>query len=820
MNEEIMNGILHDFRYSVRRLRIQPGFALIIAITLALGIGATTAMFTLVDGALFRSLPYSHGDELVSIGVLAPIIDGEFLFAGNFLSWRRDQKSFSGFTSSTGVSDCDLTEDHPVRLACGNVDANFLPTFEIQPILGRNFTRDEDRPNAPRVALLTYSLWQSRFGGDRGIVGRTISLDGTVTRILGVLPKSFEFPTLAHVNVLVPEALDESIVQRNQLGPVVRVYGRIKPELSLASATALLQPLFHSFVDSAPPPFKKVLRLQVRPIRDLQIHDSRSAAWLLLISALAVLLIASANAAGLILARSSTRRRELAVRAAIGASRIRLFQQRLIESVLLAFIGAAAGIGLAWIIVRGVVALAPANIPRLAQASINWRVLLFTILVSFAVGVIFGAVPALEKPVMEMLVATTVLATRKARLRQILLIAQVGITVVLLAGALVFLRSLHNMQSQPLGLNAQNVVTAEITLGQQRYSSAAARLAFIEQLEKKLKELPGATAAAISDSLPPTEPARTMPFIALHADGRPELSPAEGIGGIVGWRSVTPEYFSALGIQLIRGRAFQEQDRNPGNGAIILNQALAQKLFPGAEPLGKIIRFRLDDQHFTAAFTVVGVTGNTQNHGIGGQPGPEYYIVRQHSADDLIFRYPDSQRLSLIVRSALDPRSAAMELSDSVASIDSTIPLQTATLDRTLYRLAERPRFSTALLALFAVMGVLLAAAGVYGLISLLVAERTQEIAIHIALGANPAAVSRKIVVQACSWVALGAGAGILCSIPAERSVSSLLFGIKPDDPETLVAAIIGLLIVGFIAAYIPARRAAKVDPMAALRYE
>jgi len=815
-----MNGILQDLLHALRRLRIEPGFAVIVVLTLGLGIGATTAMFTLVDGALFRNLPYPHADELVSIGVLAPIIDGEFLFAGNFLSWRRDQKPFSGFTSSTGVSDCDLTEDDPVRLACGNVDANFLPTFEIQPILGRNFTREDDRPNAPRVALLTYGLWQSRFAGDRGVIGHTISLDGTPTRVLGILPKNFEFPTLAQVNVLVPEALDESIVQRNQLGPVVRVYGRMRPKLGLASATAQLQPLFRSFVDSAPPPFRKVLRLQVRPIRDLQIHDSRSAAWLLLISALAVLLIASANAAGLILARSSTRRRELAVRAAIGASRIRLFQQRLTESVFLALIGAAAGIGLAWVIVRGIVAVAPANIPRLAQATINGRVLLFTVLVSIGVGIIFGAVPALEKPVLEMLVATTSLATRKAKLRQTLLIAQVGMTVVLLAGALLFLRSLRNMQSQPLGINTHNVVTAELTMGQQRYSSAASRLAFSEQLETKIKEMPGIAAAALSDSLPPTEPARTMPLIALHAEGRPELRPEEGIGGMVGWRSVTPEYFSALGIPLLRGRPFQGEDRRPGNGAIILNQALAQKLFPGEEPLGKIIRFHLEDQQFTAAFTVIGVTGNTQNQGIGGQPGPEYYMVRQHTADDIIFRYPDSQRISLVVRSALDPHAVATELKDAVASLDPTIPVQTTTLSRKVYRLAERPRFSAALLALFAAMGVLLAAAGVYGLISLLVSERTQEIAIHVALGANPAALSRKIVVQACSWIALGAGAGILCSLPAQRSVSALLFGIKPSDPATLVAAVLGLLIVGIIAAYIPARRAAKVDPMVALRYE
>jgi predicted permease len=815
-----MNGLLQDVRYALRQMRVKPAFTVVVVITVALGISATTAMFTLVDGALFRSLPYQNDDELVSIGVLAPIIDGEFLFAGNFLSWRRDQKLFSGFTSSTGVNDCDLTEDRPVRVTCGNVDADFLPTFAIRPILGRNFTREEDRPGAPKVAMLAFGLWQSRFAGDKGIVDRTISIDGIPMRVVGILPPDFEFPTLARVNVLVPEALDESMVQRGELGPVVRVFGRMKPGVGLASAVTQLQPLFQQFVDSAPPPFRKVLRLQVRSIRDLQIHDSRSAAWLLLISALAVLLIACANAAGLILARSTARRRELAVRSAIGASRGRLFQQRLAESVLLALIGGAVGCGFAWAMVRGFVALAPAGIPRLAQSAIDGRVLLFTALVSTGAGIIFGAMPALEKPAMEMLVATTPLATRRARFRQGLLVAQVGLTAILLAAALLFLRSLRNLQTQPLGMNTQNVVIAEITLGQQKYSSAASHLAFFEQLEQKLKAQPGIGVVALSDSLPPNEPARTMPFIALHADGQSPLSPEQGIGGVVGWRSVTPEYFSALGIPLLRGRPFQEQDRAPGNGTIILNQALAQKLFPGEEPLGKIIRFSLQDQNFTAAFTVVGVAANTENHGIGGQPGPEYYMVRQHTPDDLFYRYLDSQRTTIVARSTLDAHAVVAELNASVASLDPTLPIETTTLGQTVYRLAQRPRFSAALLLLFAAMGMLLAAAGVYGLVSLLVEQRTQEIAIQIALGANPAVLSRRIIAHTCLWIVLGGTVGILCSLPAEHWVGALLFGIKPNDPATLIESISGLLIVAVIAAYIPARRAAKVDPMVALRYE
>jgi putative ABC transport system permease protein len=815
-----MAGFTQDVRYALRQLHKSPGFTAIAVLTLALGIGATTAMFSLVDGALFRGLPYPHENELVSVGVLAPIIDGEFLFAGNYLSWRRDQKPFSGFTSSTGVSDCDLTEGHPLRLACGRVDADFLPAFQIRPILGRNFTPEEDRPRGTKVLLLTYGLWQSRFAGDQSIIGRTISLDGSATRIIGVLPPTFEFPTLAHVTALVPEALDESIVQRGQLGPVVRVYARLKPGLSVATATAQLQPLFRNFVESAPPPFRKTLRLQVRSIRDLQIHDSRSTARLLLISSLAVLLIACANAAGLLIAHSSGRRRELAVRSAIGASRVRLFQQRLTESVLLGIVGGVVGCALAWFMVRALVTIAPASIPRIAQASINGRVLFFTIFVSIIVGLVFGTAPALEKPALETLVATTPIAARRARLRQALLMAQVAITVVLLSGALLFLRSLRNLQSEPLGMNTQNVVTAQITLGQQKYSTAAAQLAFFEQLEQKLKEEPGLSSVALSDSLPPSEPARGMPFIALHADGQPELGPEQGIGGMVGWRSVTPEYFSCLGIPIVRGRAFEGQDRRPGNGAILLNQALAQELFPGQDALGKIIRFRLEDQRLSEAFTVIGVTGNTENRGIAGKPGPEFYMVRRHTPDDLIYHVPDSQRISIVAKSVIESHAVAGELRDALASLDPTIPVESSTLNQTVYRLAQRPRFSAALLSLFALVGVLLAAAGIYGLVSLLVSQRTQEIAIHIALGASPAVISRKIAAQACSSIAFGAVAGIVCSLAADRSIQALLYGIRPDDPATLTESVLGLLVVAAVAAYLPARRAGKVDPMVALRYE
>jgi putative ABC transport system permease protein len=815
-----MSGLFQDLRYALRQLRKSPGFTAVSVLTVALGIGATTAMFTLVDRILFRSLPYPHDHELVSVGVVAPIIDGEFLFAANYLEWRDRQTAFAGFTSSTGVNDCDVTDDHPVRVTCAAVASTFLPTFGIQPVLGRNFTREEDRPDAPRVALLAYGLWQDRFGADRNVVGRTISLDGQPTRILGVLSRDFEFPTLARTSILVPEALDESIVQRHEMGTVVRVFGRMKPGASMEQAKAELQPLFHDFVESAPPPFRKVLRLQVRSIRDLQIHDSRRAAWLLLASALAVLLIACANAANLVLARSAGRRNELAIRSALGARRARLFQQRLTESVLLALMGGAVGTGLAYVIVQTFVTLAPAGIPRLSEASVDGRVLLFAIIVSLASGIVFGTVPALEKPTTQMLVVKTMVGTRRARLRQLLLVAQVWMAVVLLASAMLFVRSLLRLETEPLGMNTANIVAAQITLGQQKYSEAAERLRFFEELERKLKDLPGFASVALSDSLPPNPPARTMPYVAVQGEDQPPLGPEQGIGGVVGWRSVTPEYFSVLGIPLLRGRTFEERDRAPGAYSIILNQALAQQMFPHEEALGKTVRFHADRAELAAPFTVIGVTGNTQNQGLGGQVGREYYMVRRHTEDDVIFHYPDSQRISIVVRSSVGPQTAALELRNAVATLDSALPIETETLSQSVAKLAERPRFSAALLSAFAVVALLLTAAGIYGVVALLVSQRTQEIGIRIALGATPRSVIKMMLGQAYMWIGVGSVAGILGSLVAARWIGSLLFGIQANDPATLAEAAALILVVALLGAWVPARRAAKVDPMVALRYE
>ncbi|MEY2395700.1 MAG: putative transport system permease protein, partial [Acidobacteriaceae bacterium] len=788
--------------------------------TLALGIGATTAMFSLVDRILFRSVPYPAGDQLVSVGVIAPIIDGEFLFARSYLTWRDEQTAFTGFTSSTGVSDCDLSDENPVRVSCAAVESTFLPTFGIQPAVGRNFTAAEDQPQAPKVALLSYGLWQSRFGGDRGVVGRSISLDGRPTRIVGVLPGNFEFPTLAHIGVLVPQALDESIVQRNLMGPVIRVFGRMQPRDTVEQAKAKLEPLFQDFVQSAPPPFRKVLRLQVHTIQDLQVHDARRSAWLLLASAWAVLLIACANVGNLVLSQSVGRRKEFAVRAVVGAGRGRLFQQRLTESIVLALAGGAAGCAIAVLIVRMFVVLSPAGIPHVSEATVDGRVLLFAVIVSIISGVIFGTVPALEKPATETLVVANTLGVRRSALRQLFIVTQVGIAVVLLSGALLLVRSLRNLQNEPLGMNTQNVLVAKFSLGQQKYPDAARQRAFFEVLEQRIQQLPGVSAAALSDSLPPEEPARTMPFMALETEGHPPLSPGEGIGGVVGWRAVTPEYFSVLGIRLLRGRTFAEQDRLPDANALVLNEALGKRMFPGEEPIGKIVRLRADDQHLGVAFTVIGTTGDTQNQGLGARVGPEYYVVRKHRDDDIVFRYPNSQHITVVTRTAMDAQTWGTELRNSIAALDPTLPVEVSTLGQSVARLAERPRYITALLLQFAIAGLLLTAVGIYGVVSLLVTQRTQEIGIRVALGAAPGSVTRLMVLSTSTWIGVGAVGGIVGALIAARWMGSLLFGIAPNDAKTLAEATLVLLSVALLGAWIPARRATKVDPVVALRYE
>ena len=806
--EKAMSTLLQDLRYGLRRLAKTPGFTIVAVVTLALGIGATTAVFSVVDRLLFRALPYRHADRLVSWGVTAPIEQDEFMLGTPYVRLRGHFAPFEAVTSFTpGNAECDLTDQNPARLSCARVESTFLPTFEVQPLFGRNFTREEDQPRAPKVALISYGFWQGRFGGDPGVVGKTISLDAQPARIVGVLPQDFEFPTLAQADLLLPQALDEAAQRPPNTGRVLRTFARLKPGVTVAQATAALQPLYPQFIESAPPQFRKEIRLTVRSLRDRQVREVRLASLVLFAAVLAVLLIACANVAGLLLARAASRQRELAMRAALGAGRWRLIRQALTESLLLGLTGGAAGCLLAEILLRVFVTIAPQGIPRLSQAKLDLRVLAFALGSSLLCGVLFGLAPALRTPRPETLAGWRATGVDRQRFRQALVAMQVAVCLVLLAGAGLLLRSLWNLESQPLGISADRVVTASISLGQ-LYPEAARQVAFFEELERRLKRLPGVQELALSDSLPPGGWEHSRVYASIEVEGRPRF--AEGTGGMVTWRSVTPGYFSALDIPIIRGRGFTEEDRKPNEHVLVLSDALARRLFPGEDPLGQHLRLGLEGPWFT----VVGVAGNVKNAGLFNREDPEYYLVRRHTPDDAF------SASTLIIRSAMNPQAMAHWVRSEIADVDRTLPVTIETMKQRVGTFAERPRFDATLLGLFALIGILLAAVGIYGVISFLVTQRTQEIGVRMALGATRGDILRLFAGRGLKLIAVGVALGLVAGLAVTRVVASLLYGVSTDDPSTFAAVVMGLAGVAFLATYIPARRATKVDPMVALRCE
>jgi len=809
--------VMDDLRYTLRILLKNPAFTLTAVLALALGIGATTAVFSVVDRILFRSLPYPQEERLVSLGLVAPIEPQEFMLGADYVEWRRQQTPLGSLTSWSGVNDCDLTDGTPVRAACAQVEANFLRTLGVHPLLGRDFTVEDDRPNAPRVVLLSHGLWQRRFAGERNVSGRTLFLDGVAATVAGVLPSDFELPTLARVDLLVPQALDEAAQQRPRTGRVLRSFARLKPGVSLEQAQLAMQPLFQDSLKWVPPQFQKEVKFRMRLLRDRQIQDARLTSWVLLGSVAAVLLIACVNVANLLLARAVSRQREMAIRAALGAGRGRLIRQMLTESVILAMVGGMFGCLLAKYLLQLFVAIAPEGIPRLNEASLDWRVLLFAVAASLMSGLVFGLAPALGRTETQSLIRTTGRLGSRGRVRQALVATQIAISLVLLTSAGLLLRSLWNLMNVPLGMRTSNVLTANLVLGQQRYSQSAQQQAFFEQLEMRLQGVPGVEALAISDSLPPAGVTRTMIYSVIDVEGRPPA--AEGTGGMVIWRAVTPGYFSVLGVPIVRGRGFLDSDRNSSENAVILSNALSGRLFQGEEAIGRRIRPGRTGNWLT----IVGIAGNVLNAGLNASSDPEYYIPRKHvvpSAPTEQSLSGTSRRASLILRSPMDPEGISQWIRSEVAALDPTLPVALETMPKRVSQLAARPRFNTWLLSLFSVFALCLSALGLYGVMAFLVAQRTPEIGVRMALGATPGIIAKLVLFEAVRWMSVGVAFGLLGSWFAARWLNSLLFRVSARDPLSLGVTLLVLIVVTLAAAWVPSRRAAKVDPMVALRCE
>jgi putative ABC transport system permease protein len=809
-----METAFQDIRYALRGFRRSPVFTISILLTLALGIGTTTAVFSVVDRILFRPLPYADADRIVSVGLSHSLERQEFLMGRSFVEWRDNQKPFTAIAGqSTNVHNCDLIENNPAELGCIQFQAGFLPLFGVTPILGRNFSSVEDTPNGPPVVIISYGLWQGHYNGDPAILGRTINIDGKLVQIVGVLPKDFQFPTLEMADIVQPMAFDPSVQTKvnGGFGDPMRLFARLKPGVTIAQANAEMQPLIQADMSWFPPGASKMVRLSIRSLRDRETQDVQPVAWVFLGFVFAVLLIACANVSSLMMARGSARRRETAVRTAIGANRGRLIRQALTEALLLSSAGGLAGLLFAAGLLALFIKLAPTGIPFMAKAHLDLRITIFATILSCLCGVIFGLAAALEKPGLETLNSKPSSSRSQAFLRRCLVSAQIAISIVLLCAAVLLLRSFVNIENQKLGMQTGGVLTVKVALPWWRYKTDQKVMDFYLSLEAALRRLPGTRAVAVSDSVPPGGWQSNFRFSGMKVEGRPPIP--EGSDETAVSRTVTPDYFRALNIPIVRGRDFRDEDPAGNQSEVILSRFMASTLFGNDDPIGK--RLGTIGVQNGASEVVIGVAEDVKNKGLTEQSKPEMYTYRRSVPHDW-----SGNHLVLIVDSAMPAKAVEPWVHSAIASMDPTVPVEMELLDQTLYRFADRPRFETALLAFFAFAGLTLAIVGLYGLMAFLTTQRAHEIGIRMALGATRENILRLIAGDGLRMVVLGGAIGLVTALAISRLIRALLFQVNPTDPLTFVLASLILSIVAFIAILIPARTGTRVDPAATLRAE
>ncbi|HTB97486.1 MAG TPA: ABC transporter permease [Terracidiphilus sp.] len=812
-----LENTLRDVRYALRGIRRNPLFAFTVIATLALGIGATTAVFSVVDRILFRSLPYAHADRLVSFGLSQPLEKQEFTLGAFFYEWRDNQRPFESVTFERGVDECNLTENNPVHLHCGSVAGNFLSVLGVPLQTGRTFLPEEDEPKGPAVAILSDGLWLSRFNRDPQIVGKTLQIDEHSVRIVGVLPRNFEMPRLQSVDLLMPAQVDRAGQNSINagLGLPLWAFARLKPGVSVAEAEAQMVPLFKHTQLWIPAQFRNDFHLMVRSVRDRQMQDAYAAARILLGAVFAVLLIACANVGSLFAARAARRMREMAVRSALGASRARLIRQNLAEAVLFACAGALCGCLLAQVLLRTFVALAPTGIPFLEDARIDARILGFVVLLALLCAVICGAMQAVEKPRAESLVTRVTLSRAHVRLRRALVTAQIAASIVLLVGASLLVRSFRNLEAQNLGMSTHNVLSLRISVTAQRYPTPQTFMDFYLRTEAALRQVPGIEGISISDSVPPDADSwhDRMRSGDIFPVGKPHDT--SGAGNSVVVRTVTPSYFKLLQIPIVEGRNFTEAQRSLTDSPLILSRQLALRLFPGEDPVGKHIQFGDYLPYFSlgkTVYTVVGVAGDVKNAGLTGDDSPELYKLRTNHASDWTWR------AVILIDTQLPPSTVAPWIRGRIAQIDPMAPVEITPLSTTVAQLADRPRFETALLSFFALCGLAMAIIGLYGVIAFIAVQRTQEIGVRMALGASRSDILRLIAGEGVRLILIGGVLGLASAFAAAQLLRSLLFSVSPHDPASFVAVTVLLSVVALAAALIPARSAMKTNPMNALR--
>jgi len=802
-----MDGLLQDIRYAVRMLAKSPGFTAVVVLTLALGIGANTAIFSVVNGVLLTPLPYKDPSRLVVVWESKGTSNHNVVNPANYMDWHDRATSFSGLALMSWRS-LTFAGDQAEEVQGRAVTPDFFGVVGATPLLGRTFNADESRPNSPRVIVLSEGLWRRRFGADRAIVERAVPVAGGTARVVGVMPSSFRPMPLGHEEYWEPMALDWS--NRARAGRYAMALGRLKTGVTVERAQTDMSRIARQ-LESDYPDFDTGWGATVVPLMEQVVGGSRRTILIVLGAVSLVLLIACANVANLMLARAASRERELAVRAALGAPRWRLVRQALVESVMLAFAGGAAGALLASWGVHLLVRAAPPEVPRIADIRLDLTVLAVTALVSMAAGVLFGLPAALSRSdaAIQDLHAVTTRTTAgvpAARLRGALVIAQMSLAIVLLVGAGLLVRSLRQLIAVNPGFDPANISAVTITLPRATYPDSLRRVALYERLLERVRNMPAVQSAGIISWLPMT-PGNSV--TSLTVVGRPEPAPGEAPAAAI--RLVDPGYFDAMRIPIKRGRSLATSDRIGSAPVAVISEAMAHQLWPGEDPIGQHVK--VEWWHPTASVEIVGVVADSRHDGLDAAFEPTlFYPFAQES---------QQSSMSLVLRSTLPPATLTRMVRAAVSEMDKGVPVADAV---TMYHhiaetMADR-RYPAFVLGLFAALALVLAAVGIYGVLSYTVGQRTREIGVRVALGARPGDVLRTVVGGGLRLTLIGVALGGVAAGLAAGALGKLLYGVHPVDPVTF--AIVPLVLVGvaLLAMAAPARRAARVDPMVALRSE
>jgi putative ABC transport system permease protein len=808
---------MNHIRYAFRQLLKHPAFSLIAIIALGLGIGANTAIFSVVNAVLLRALPYKAPERLVSLWETSPQneIPQEVASYPNFNDWRQQAQSFEamgGFTNASSI----LTEagGEPERVFTAVVIGDFFTVLGVEPAIGRKFVPEENEEGKNRVVILSHALWQRRFGGDPKIVGQQISISGNQSTVVGIMPAGFQDPVAAAsrpVELWQPLPVTAQM-RESRRGDFLNVITRLKPGGTVEQARAEMKGIA-ARLEKQYPDSNTGWSVIVEPLHQTITGDIRPALLVLLGAVAFLLLIACANVANLLLARASARQREIAVRAALGASRARIVRQLLTENVLLSLAGGAAGLLLALWGIQALLALSPGNIPRLGSIAIDTEVLLFTLGISLVTGLVFGLAPALTISRLN-LNDTLKEGGRSAaegatgrRLRTGLAITEIALSLILLVGAGLLIRSFMRLQEVKPGFTPDHLLAAELALPATKYAESQQVVNFYDQLLGGIAQQPGVRSVGVTTALPM---AGGGDYLAFFVEGKPvartDRTPdAES-------RIVDPAYFRTLEIPLRRGRVLTEQDTEGAPLSVVINEALARKYFPGEDPIGKRITFGDPQQADVRWLNVVGIVGDVRQSSLATDAYPQ--VFRSYR------QYP-RRALTVVVRTTSEPTAFANTLRQQVLSFDPQQPVYNLrTVEQVLAKSIARPRFNTLLITVLAGVALVLAAVGIYGVISYSVTQRTHEIGVRMALGATAGNVLRLVVGHGMFIAGAGLIVGVLGALAVTRIMGTLLYGVSAWDPVTYSALVFLLGTIALIASYIPARRATKVNPVVALRHE